>query len=50
MIEAITIMAQSVGKEAFAPHAQSLIQLMLQIQTGVTDAKDPQKSYLITAW
>ena len=50
MIEAVTIMAQSVGKEAFAPHAQSLIQLMLQIQTQVTDSKDPQKSYLITAW
>lgn len=49
-IECATLIALAVGKEVFAAHAGQLIELMVQIQKSITDADDPQASYLIAAW
>ena len=51
MIEAVTIIAATVGLSLFRPHAPALIQAMLVIQTKQLDSKlDPQRTYLLSAW
>ncbi|KAG0255635.1 hypothetical protein BG011_004999 [Mortierella polycephala] len=49
-MECASLIALAVGKEVFAPHAQVFIKLLVQTQTSVTDADDPQTSYLLAAW
>ncbi|KAF9969006.1 hypothetical protein BGZ65_012375, partial [Modicella reniformis] len=49
-MECASLIALAVGKEVFAPHAQEFIQLLVQTQTSVTEADDPQVSYLLAAW
>ena len=50
VIEAATIMAASVGNDKFRPHAPVVVQAMLEIQTRQLDSKDPQRTYLLSAW
>ncbi|KAF9129600.1 hypothetical protein BGW39_004001 [Mortierella sp. 14UC] len=49
-MECASLIALAVGKEVFAPHAQEFIQLLVQTQSSVTEADDPQVSYLLAAW
>lgn len=50
-IECITIMAAAVGYEAFKQSAGDIISLLLSIQNQqVAPSKDPQKTYLLSAW
>ncbi|KAG0314219.1 hypothetical protein BGZ97_009502 [Linnemannia gamsii] len=49
-MECASLIALAVGKEVFAPHAQEFIQLLVQTQASVTEADDPQVSYLLAAW
>ena len=50
VIEALTMICAAVGKDAFAPHATEVINLLIQIQSGQLDAKDPQRPYVLSAW
>ena len=50
VIEAVTIISASVGVEKFRPHAAMVISAMLEIQNKQLDSKDPQKTYLLSAW
>lgn len=50
VIEAITIIAASVGVEIFRPHAHLVIAAMLDVQNKQLDSKDPQRTYLLSAW
>ena len=50
VIEAATIMSASVGLEKFRPHAGNVINAMLDIQNKQLDNKDPQRTYLLSAW
>ncbi len=50
VIEAVTIISASVGLEKFRPHAQVVINAMLEIQNKQLDSKDPQRTYLLSAW
>ncbi len=50
VIEAITIIAASVGLDKFRPHAPTVISAMLEIQNKQLDSRDPQKTYLLSAW
>ncbi|KAJ2401332.1 importin subunit beta-3 [Coemansia sp. RSA 2559] len=49
-IECATFIALAVGKETFAPDVERLVNLLTHIQQSVTDADDPQASYLQSAW
>ncbi|KAF9978604.1 hypothetical protein BGZ73_001520 [Actinomortierella ambigua] len=49
-MECASLIALAVGKEVFAPHANEFIQLLVQTQASVTEADDPQVSYLLAAW
>jgi len=50
VIEAITIISSSVGLEKFRPHAPAVIAAMLEVQNKQLDSKDPQRTYLLSAW
>jgi len=50
LIEAITIASASVGVDAFRPHAPDIIRAMLAIQNAHLESKDPQRTYLLSAW
>ena len=50
VIEAATIISASVGVEKFLPHAPVVINAMLDIQNKQLDSKDPQRTYLLSAW
>lgn len=49
-MECASLIALAVGKEVFAPHAQEFVNLLVQTQAGVTEADDPQVSYLLASW
>jgi len=46
----VTIISASVGLERFRPHAQTVVAAMLDIQNKQLDSKDPQRTYLLSAW
>ena len=50
VIEAVTIISASVGLEKFRVHAPTVINTMLDIQNKQLDSKDPQRTYLLSAW
>lgn len=50
VIESITIVSAAAGLDKFRPHANQVIQAMLIIQTKQLDSKDPQRTYLLSAW
>ena len=50
IIEGITLMAGSVSDEVFLAKSQQIIEAMVTIQTSNMDNKDPQRSYLLSAW
>lgn len=50
VIEAVTIIASSVGIDQFRPYASAVVTAMLDIQNKQLDSKDPQRSYLLSAW
>ena len=50
VIESITIICAAVGEEAFAPVANDVIAVMLNIQNTQLDSKDAQRIYLLSAW
>ncbi|KAJ2162829.1 importin subunit beta-3 [Coemansia sp. RSA 552] len=49
-MECATFIALAVGKETFAPDMQRLIELLTLSQQSVTEADDPQASYLKSSW
>jgi len=49
-IECITLIAAAVGIEKFRKHAPQVIEQILLIQEHNLEAKDPQRSYLLSAW
>lgn len=49
-IETITIIASSVGAEMFKFAAQTLIDLMIQLQGSQFEQTDPQKTYILAGW
>lgn len=49
-MECASLIALAVGKEVFAPNAQEFIELLIQTQQSVTEADDPQTSYLLACW
>jgi len=50
VIEAVTIIAATAGIEKFRPHADNVINAMLEIQNKQLDSRDPQKTYILSAW
>jgi hypothetical protein len=46
----VTIISASVGLEKFMKHAPAVINSMLEIQNKQLDSKDPQRTYLLSAW
>ena len=50
IIEGITLMSGSVSDEVFMAKSQQIIEAMVTIQTSNMDSKDPQRSYLLSAW
>jgi hypothetical protein len=50
LIEAITIICTSVGREAFKPVADQVIQVLLLFQNASSQSKDDARVYLINAW
>jgi vesicle coat complex subunit len=50
VIEAITIIASSVGAETFKPYSPQVIKAMCEVQNTQLDSKDPQRTYLLSAW
>ncbi|KAK9729082.1 importin subunit beta-3 [Basidiobolus ranarum] len=49
-MECASLIALAVGKESFAPNAPEFIDLLVKTQESVTEADDPQVSYLLAAW
>ena len=49
-MECATLIALAVGKKRMGPDAPALVQLLGQIQQNITDADDPQSSYLLHCW
>lgn len=49
-MECASLIALAVGKEVFAPNAAELIEILRQTQESITEADDPQSSYLLAAW
>ncbi|KAI3644716.1 hypothetical protein MP228_010880 [Amoeboaphelidium protococcarum] len=49
-IECASLIALAVGRQCFAPDAATLMQAMMQVQQSITEADDPQSSYLLSAW
>lgn len=50
IMECASLVALAVGKQVFAPNAQEFIQLLEATQRSITDADDPQASYLLSSW
>jgi len=51
VIEALTIICAAVGAEFFKPFAEEVVIIMLSIQNQkLDDKKDPQRTYLLSAW
>jgi hypothetical protein len=49
-MECATLIALAVGKDKMGADALALVQLLGRIQNSVTDADDPQSSYLLHCW
>ena len=49
-MECATLIALAVGKDQLGPDAITLVQLLGAIQQNITDADDPQTSYLMHCW
>lgn len=49
-MECATLIALAVGKERMGQDASTLVQLLGNIQQNITDADDPQASYLLHCW
>jgi len=50
VIESVTIICAAVGEETFAPVADDVIKVMLNIQNTQLESKDAQRIYLLSAW
>ncbi|GJN71655.1 importin beta-3 subunit [Purpureocillium lilacinum] len=49
-MECATLIALAVGRERLGPDAMTLVNLLANIQTSITDADDPQAQYLMHCW
>jgi hypothetical protein len=49
-MECATLIALAVGKERLGTDAMTLVQLLANVQQGITDADDPQAQYLMHCW
>ncbi|KAK5653518.1 hypothetical protein OQA88_8777 [Cercophora sp. LCS_1] len=49
-MECATLIALAVGRERLGGDAQMLVELLRNIQQGITDADDPQAQYLMHCW
>lgn len=49
-MECATLIALAVGKARLEDDAMTLVQLLANIQQGITDADDPQAQYLMHCW
>ena len=49
-MECATLIALAVGKEKMGQDALRLVEMLGQIQNGITDADDPQSQYLLHCW
>lgn len=49
-MECATLIALAVGKQRMGGDAIALVQILGQIQEGITEADDPQASYLLHCW
>ena len=49
-MECATLIALAVGKERMGQDAVSLVQVLGNVQSGITDEDDPQESYLLHCW
>lgn len=49
-IEAITLICSGVSPEVFMTKSNDIIQAMLYIQKSNLEERDPQRSYLLSAW
>lgn len=49
-IETITIIATSVGADMFKFAAQTLIELLIRLQSSQFEQTDPQKTYILAGW
>jgi len=49
-MECATLIALAVGKERLGQDAMTLVNLLANIQTNITDADDPQAQYLMHCW
>lgn len=49
-MECATLIALAVGKERLGGDAMTLVQLLANIQTSITDTDDPQATYLMHCW
>ncbi|KXJ90626.1 armadillo-type protein [Microdochium bolleyi] len=49
-MECATLIALAVGKERLGNDAMTLVNLLANIQTSITDADDPQAQYLMHCW
>ncbi|KAJ2648904.1 importin subunit beta-3 [Coemansia sp. RSA 1250] len=49
-MECATFIALAVGRDVFAPDIPRVIELLTQTQQAVTEADDPQASYLQASW
>mmetsp|Transcript_1950 Transcript_1950/g.1865 ORF Transcript_1950/g.1865 Transcript_1950/m.1865 type:complete len:130 (+) Transcript_1950:74-463(+) len=50
IIESITIVCGSVGLEKFRSHSDKVVAAILDIQLKQLESKDPQRTYLLSAW
>ncbi|KHO01138.1 importin beta-3 subunit [Metarhizium album ARSEF 1941] len=49
-MECATLIALAVGRERLGQDAMTLVNLLANIQTNITDADDPQAQYLMHCW
>lgn len=49
-IECATMIALAIGKEKLGQDALSLVEILFQIMDNITDADDPQTSFLLPSW
>lgn len=49
-MECATLIALAVGKERLGQDAMTLVNLLANIQTNITDSDDPQAQYLMHCW
>ncbi|KAF4591475.1 importin beta-3 subunit [Ophiocordyceps camponoti-floridani] len=49
-MECATLIALAVGRERLGADAMTLVNLLANIQTSITDADDPQAQYLMHCW